>query len=108
MFNVRESINPYEDDAPYLATDYLLRLIFDKGLGIQHLYRVEHIGTSSYHIVVALRDGRIVCDCQMQVNLSIPCRNYFALMRVNNLIYFHLGYINARYVKVSTSSLRQN
>lgn len=91
-------INEFTNDAAYISTKWLLRLITGRGLRVKQLLKITHIGTSATpHCLAILDDGNYLCDCCMGTNLGIPCHHYFvALSSVKNLK-FHLGLIRPRY-----------
>ena len=83
----QHTMNSFKNDTAYISIQWLLRLVSNWGLQVQHLLRVTRIGTSVVHYVA------ILPDCCMGLNLGIPCRHYFqVLLKMPNLL-FHIGLI---------------
>lgn len=92
-------MNQFENDESHISLKWLLRLVNDRGMTVQHLLKISHQGGGkSMHYVAILTDGRYICDCCMGLNLGIPCRHFFqALTKVQGLK-FHIGLVRPRYV----------
>ncbi|KAF9522673.1 hypothetical protein CPB83DRAFT_776724 [Crepidotus variabilis] len=91
-------MNTFENDEIHISTRWLIRLIRDRGLSVQHLYRVESIGGQSLHMIAILSDGNYACDCCMGTNLGLPCRHYFQVLSSMPTLKFSLGIIRPRCV----------
>lgn len=98
-------INPYLSDNTYIATPWLIHLILACRLKIRHIIKVTFSSNqaATQHIVVILDHDRYLCDCCMGVNLGIPCRHYFAVLRAMGGVNmtFSLSLIRRRYVPYS-------
>ena len=89
--------NEFKNDSAYIGTPHLLSLIGEQGLSVKHLLRIIHISESgSSHVVAVLKDGRVICDCCMGINLGIPCRHFFASWLKFQGLGFHISMIRAR------------
>lgn len=99
-------INDFRNDNSHISTIFLLRLIRGRGLTVEHLVRVTHIGTDALHIVVLLREGGYVCDCCMGMNLGLPCRHYFQVLSTIPTLRFNLGMIRARWYQDKDLDIR--
>ncbi|KAF9056334.1 hypothetical protein BJ165DRAFT_503630 [Panaeolus papilionaceus] len=82
----------------YISTKWLLRLILSGGQKARSLYRVQRIGTTTFHILAILENGNYVCDCCMGSNAGIPCRHFFQVMLKVHTVKFKIGFIHPRYV----------
>lgn len=64
------------------------------------LYRIKlaMATVSAVHIIAVVDSGRVLCDCLMAINLGIPCKHFFTLLRRSNgKVVFHLALYNRRY-----------
>ena len=50
-------VNSFDNDHAHISTKWLLRLLSSRGLIIQHLLQIEHIGTQASHVLTVLSDG---------------------------------------------------
>ncbi|THU93979.1 hypothetical protein K435DRAFT_669225 [Dendrothele bispora CBS 962.96] len=94
----------FSNDSKHLSTQWLLRLMTEQNLTVKTLLQVRMIGSenSGVHFLAILTDGRVICDCCMQLNLGIPCRHYFHIFtRVQGLT-FSIGMIRARWLQNSS------
>ncbi|KAJ7159314.1 hypothetical protein C8R43DRAFT_920849, partial [Mycena crocata] len=89
------AMNNFSNDNAYIETQWLLRLIQNRGLVPVHLVKVTHMKTGATHVIAILPDGRYVCDCCMGLNLGLPCRHYFAVWRQMPGLPFHVSLIRA-------------
>jgi hypothetical protein len=89
-------VNRFENDTSYIGTAWLLRLAQGRGLQIQHLLRITHLGHGTTHILAILPDNQYVCDCCMGMNIGIPCRHYFQALSVVTNLHFIIGVVRAR------------
>lgn len=97
---IQNTIAPHDNDAAYIATPWLLHQILECRASVQHVFKVISSGaSSSQHVVLILADGRYFCDCCMGLNVGIPCRHFFAVLRASHspLIKFRIGFIRSRY-----------
>lgn len=90
--------NTFENDKAHISTAWLLRLVTGRGLKVQHVLKVIHLGGTSVHYIALLSDHRYVCTCCMGLNLGIPCRHYFQVLTTVKSLRFHIGLLRARYV----------
>jgi hypothetical protein len=88
-------VNRFENDTSYIGTAWLLRLAQGRGLQVQHLLRITHLGHGTTHILAVLPDNQYVCDCCMGMNLGIPCRHYFQALSVVTNLQFIIGVVRA-------------
>ena len=91
-------VNSFDNDHAHISTKWLLRLLSSRGLIIQHLLQIEHIGTQTSHVLAVLSDGRYACDCCMQMNLGLPCRHFFQAWTAFKGLKFHISLVRARYL----------
>ncbi|KDQ56236.1 hypothetical protein JAAARDRAFT_132454 [Jaapia argillacea MUCL 33604] len=96
------SFNRFDNDQAYISTKWLIRLVSARGLKIQHLLQVSHLGTKATHVIALLPGGRYVCDCCMGMNLGVPCRHYFQVLTCVRSLTFHIGLIRARFTFLSS------
>lgn len=89
-------MNPFTNDAAYISTKWLLRLILQRGLRVRHLLCIKRMGTNTKHYLAVLPDGCYVCDCCMGLNLGLPCRHFFQVMLKMDSLRFHIGLVRAR------------
>jgi hypothetical protein len=89
-------INAFTNDAAYISTKWLLRLVTGLGHCVRQLLRVTHCGTQSVHIVALLDNNQYACDCAMGANLGIPCRHYFQVLSVVKNMKFNISVIRSR------------
>lgn len=94
----QRSFNDFTNDSAYLATPWLLRLIQDRGLTVEHLLKVLRLkdGVSTVHVLALLAGGGFVCDCTMPMNMGIPCRHFFAVLKKNPNLKLSIDMINRR------------
>ncbi|KAE9391481.1 hypothetical protein BT96DRAFT_831965, partial [Gymnopus androsaceus JB14] len=90
--------NDFSNDKAYISTRWLIQLVLKQGLQIRHIFRVKRLGGVATHYVFVLKDGWVVCDCCMQLNLGIPCRHYFHIFTKVEGLTFSIGMIRIRYV----------
>ena len=89
-------MNGFLNGDAHISTVWLLQLCMERGLLVEHLFRIVHTATGKAHHLALLQDNRYICDCCMGLNLGIPCRHYFrAWMDVQGMP-FHLGLIRPR------------
>ncbi|THU90541.1 hypothetical protein K435DRAFT_675928 [Dendrothele bispora CBS 962.96] len=95
----------FANDDRRISTHWLLRLITQQKLQVEHLLRVHRIGTetSGLHYLEVLADGRVICDCCMQLNLGIPCRHYFQVFTRFQGLAFSIGMIRPRWLQPNSS-----
>ena len=90
-------VNTFENDRARIMILWLLKLLNNRGLTVNHLLEVEHIGTKVSHVVAVLADGRYACDCAMGINLGIPCRHFFHVWTSFKGLKFYISLVQARY-----------
>lgn len=90
--------NTFENDKAHISTSWLLPLVTGRGLKVQHLLKIIHLGGGSVHYIALLSDHRYVCTCCMGLNLGVPCRHYFQALTTVKSLRFHIGLLRARYV----------
>lgn len=64
------------------------------------LYRVRlaMAAVNAVHFVAVIDSGRVLCDCLMAINVGIPCRHFFTVLRRSDgAVVFHLALYNPRY-----------
>ena len=61
---------------------YLLQLVASRGWTCTALFQISHYATSALHIVALLETGHFICDCMMVTNLGLPCRHFYAVLRM--------------------------
>ena len=93
-------MNTFNNDSVHISTKWLLRLITNRGLQVQHILRVIHTATGATHHLAVLPDKRYICDCCMGMNLGVPCRHYFRVWIDMPGMPFHLGLIRPRSVYI--------
>jgi hypothetical protein len=86
-------VNRFENDTSYIGTAWLLCLAQGRGLQVQHLLRITHLGHGTTHILTVLPDNQYVCDCCMGMNIGIPCHHYFQALSVVINLYFIIGVV---------------
>ncbi|KAH6874625.1 hypothetical protein BKA70DRAFT_1480019 [Coprinopsis sp. MPI-PUGE-AT-0042] len=93
--------NNFSNDCAYISTKWLLRQTLERGNIVEQLYNVKRgVGEATVeHVVAALRGGSYVCDCMMGVNLGIPCRHFYAILRRNQNMALSLGHFRRRWYK---------
>ncbi|KAF8805825.1 hypothetical protein BYT27DRAFT_7224672 [Phlegmacium glaucopus] len=58
-------VNKFENDTSYIGTAWLLCLAQGRGLQVQHLLHITHLGHGTTHILAILPNNHYVCDCCM-------------------------------------------
>ncbi|TEB35807.1 hypothetical protein FA13DRAFT_1624509 [Coprinellus micaceus] len=109
---VQNIFNDFTNDLAYLATPWLLRLITAQGHIVDQLVKVirESHGVKTTHILALLANGGYVCDCTMGLNMGIPCRHFFAVLRQNTNLTLRMNMIAKRWYKnqnLDTESMPQ-
>jgi hypothetical protein len=92
-------LNDFEDDGPHVSIYHLVSLASRHIGTVSQLYRITYNTTASRttHYIAYVNEGRVLCDCLMQINGGIPCRHFFALLRQpEQLVTFHLSLYNPR------------
>jgi hypothetical protein len=91
-------LDTFTDDTVHLSAQYLLQLVTGSGRECAALFVVKHYATRATHYLAILDTGHPMCDCMMGVNLGIPCRHFYTVLRLSQSpTQFHLGLINQRY-----------
>ena len=105
---LKRLLNNYKEDGVQISATYLLQLVESRGWTCTSLFQITHYATSAVHMVALLETGHFICDCMMVTNLGLPCRHFYAVLKLSNSpTHFHLGLLNRRCVKqVLPSSLR--
>lgn len=89
--------NNFTNDYRCVSIQHLIELARAQIGEVTRVFRVSSLGTThALHYIVVGQDSRFLCDCLMHVNLGIPCRHYFSLMRHDNDFAFHLSMIKSR------------
>lgn len=86
-------------DTSYIATTWLIHQVLERRLNIQHILRVSFDGRArSQRLVLLLSHDRYLCECCMGINIGIPCRHYFAVLRGmrSARMCFHIGLVRNR------------
>ncbi|KAE9391466.1 hypothetical protein BT96DRAFT_831970 [Gymnopus androsaceus JB14] len=90
-------LNQFKNSSAYIPTSHLLHLCVARRLQVTHLLRIAHLSwAGSSHIPAVLSDGRVICDCCMNINLGIPCRHFFAAWLKFPGLGFHISIIRPR------------
>ncbi|KIJ40588.1 hypothetical protein M422DRAFT_60564 [Sphaerobolus stellatus SS14] len=85
----------FSNDNRCISSDWLFRIIHDRGLQIQEVFHVVHMSSGTSHMLAVLDQeyGAYICDCCMGCNLGILCRHFFAVwVNVQDTV-FHLWHI---------------
>src|ERR1700730_13759145 len=100
-------LDDFSEDQIHISAEHLLQLIAARGLSVSALFQIQHYASQSTHYLALVsaddssESGQVnhpVCDCMMGVNLGIPCRHYYAVLRCRSSVQFHLGLFNQRLV----------
>lgn len=97
-------ISTFTNDNAYIATQWLLRQVLQRGHTVETLIKVirRMEGTETVHVLALLRGGSYVCDCMMGTNKGIPCRHYFAVLQRSSNVSFSLSLVGKRCVVHAT------
>jgi hypothetical protein len=96
--DIQPLLDNFSEDTHHLSAQYLIQLIASRGWTCATVCVVKHYATTACHYLVLLDNGHPVCDCMMGTNLGIPCRHFYAVLRMSrSQAQFHLGLLNRRY-----------
>ncbi|KAH6904733.1 hypothetical protein BKA70DRAFT_1109028 [Coprinopsis sp. MPI-PUGE-AT-0042] len=92
-------ISRFDNDSAYIATQWLLRQISQRGLRVEHLFKVTRVkhSVTTTHVVAILRDSSFLCDCMMPTNKGLPCRHFYAVLKRAPNVRLSLGHVRRRW-----------
>ncbi|RDX41108.1 hypothetical protein OH76DRAFT_1324153, partial [Lentinus brumalis] len=89
------NFNNFDNDSAYVSTAWLIWLIRNRNMSVQHLLKVTHGSTGAVHYIAVIDAYQHVCDCCMGLSLGIPCRHFFQALSASRgkSLLFHMGLI---------------
>jgi hypothetical protein len=95
---IQSLLNNFSEDSIHISARYLLELTTARGWTCEAIFQIKHYAGQSVHYLAVLgHDWHSFCDCMMGVNLGIPCRHFYAVLRcMRPFVRFHLGLFNSR------------
>lgn len=99
------SRNLITNDQSLISTAFFVQLVTGRGLSIQQLLRIVHLGAGTVHVLALLNSRRYVCNWCMSSSLGVNCRHFYYTLSCVNGMTFHPASICKRYVRYAKNNI---